>query len=88
MCNQYHEELLSRDFGRGIDGIEGPGSCLDQLWISTRVKAIEKGFDYARVGEGEDVTFVSCRAKNDPRESPISRPGIACNAIKEKKTKE
>lgn len=89
MCDQYHEELLSRDFRRGIDGIEGPGSCFDQLWISTGVEAIEKGFDYARVGEGEDVTFVSCRAKSGPREASImsTRNSMQCNAIKEKKTR-
>lgn len=87
MCDQYHEELLPRDFGRGIDGIEGPGSCLNQLWISTGVEAIEKGFDHARVGEGEDVTFVSCRAKVVQGKHRSCRPGIACNAIKEKKNK-
>jgi hypothetical protein len=82
---QYHEELMSGGFGRGVDGIEGPSSSLDQFWISTGVKAIEERFDDTRVGEGEDVAFVSCMCNERVQgKHRLCRPGIASNRKKKK----
>jgi len=59
----YQEELLPRDFRRGVDGIESPSGGFDQFRIATWVETLEERFNNTGVREGEDGAFVSCTRK-------------------------
>lgn len=60
----YHEKLLSRHLGRGVDCVKSARRRLDQLWISIGTETVQHWFHDSCVDQLLDIGFIAYKARN------------------------